>query len=457
MVTLPKPGDKVAGKYVVESLIGRGGMGAVFRAKNTMTGRRVALKWIAVLGDSAPELEARLLREAQVMGRIEHPNVCAVLDVGQADGALFLVIEHLDGCSLGSWAEGREIEVAEAIQLLLPAMSGVAAAHDAGVVHRDLKPDNLFVCLDHTGAPHTTKVLDFGVSKLLDPGGDELGKLTRTGQAIGTPQFMAPEQIRGDSDLDARIDVYALGAILYQLISDRLPYEADNYSGLVVKIATSLAAPILSFRPNLDRKLAAIIHKAIAADRADRFASVVAFARALEPFADGAKFIVPQRRLGTPAEPELSSEAPTALATPAAPSPPWSSAVTGPLSLVAEVELTPAEPPARRMLLVAAALVSVTIAMAAAWRFGTSEAQEATDRVTDRGTATDADAVTATDAVTVTAAIQDPDSNMDRVAPRTHRPRIADTHAEPRANEPDAGHRIRSATGRAGVISTDEF
>jgi serine/threonine-protein kinase len=173
-------------------------------------------------------------------------------------------------------------------------MSGVAAAHREGVLHRDLKLDNIFVCIDKSGAFTTTKVLDFGISKLTDPHAYEVGQITRTGQVMGTPHCMAPEQVLDEPSVDARVDVYALGVILYELLSGgRLPYEAENYNRLVVAITTGPGTPLRTYCPDHDPALIAVVEQAIAHDRRARFESVDAFAAALEPFAEGARFSSP--------------------------------------------------------------------------------------------------------------------------------------------------------------------
>ena len=306
-------------------------MGLVYRARHALTGRRVALKWITTSSLGA-QLEARILREAQAMGRIEHPNVCAILDVGEDQGSMFLVMEYLEGMSLGDWTAGRPLMPAEIIRVLFGAMAGVAAAHREGVLHRDLKLDNIFVCLDKSGAFVTTKVLDFGISKLSSPHAHEVGVVTRPGQVMGTPHCMAPEQVLDDGSVDARVDVYALGVILYELLSERLPYEAENYNRLIVDIAAGPGAPLRTYCPDHDPELIAIVEKAIAHKRDDRFESVDALARALEPFAEGARLssgsqyaislrssaptLTPDElsaaRLPTPVTPAVALEAPFA-------------------------------------------------------------------------------------------------------------------------------------------------
>ncbi len=304
---LPKVGDTIGGKYTLEGVLGLGGMGAVFRAKNLRTGRRVALKWILPTLRGTEELRARLLREARAMGLIEHPNVCAVFDVGEEGDAVYLVMEHLTGRTLRSMLDEGRLGIEEACQILLSAMQGVAAAHLAGVVHRDLKPDNLFVCFDADGRRGATKVLDFGVSKIVE-GGKDSDRLTKTGTAVGTPHYMSPEQIVGARDVDARSDVYALGAILFQAITGRMPFDAEHFSALVVRIATASPESFLESAPAEAAALDPIVHRAIARRPEDRYPDVQSFAAALEPFAGGARFEAPKARPRSVPPPASGSE-----------------------------------------------------------------------------------------------------------------------------------------------------
>ena len=302
---LPKLGDTIGGKYTLEVLLGRGGMGAVFRAKNKLTGRRVALKWMLPSMVATDELRARIFREARAMGRIEHPNVCAVYDVGEEGEAVFLVMELLEGHSLRTILASGPLPTAEACRILLSGMQGVAAAHLAGVVHRDLKPDNLFVCHDADGKRGITKVLDFGVSKILDPAGKDSGQLTKTGTSVGTPHYMSPEQVLGDREIDPRTDVYALGAILFEAIAGKVPHDAEGFSALMVRIATSDPESFLSLAPSEAAGLDPIVHKALARFRDDRYPDVLSFARAIEPFAGGARFEMPRARPRSEPPPEV--------------------------------------------------------------------------------------------------------------------------------------------------------
>ena len=303
----------MAGKYLLESVLGQGGMGAVYRARHLLTGRKVALKWMF------PDLEGgvasvqRFLREARAMGLIEHPSVIGVYDVGLDGEAAFLVMELLRGTSLREhMQEGRGLPPEQAIALLMPALEGVAAAHLAGVVHRDLKPENLFVLAGEDGQPAGTKVLDFGISKLgEDPTGPAAGlgagSLTRTGAVVGTPSYMAPEQIRGSKDLDGRTDLWALGAILYELLSGELPFEAMSFGGLMVMIATEAPVRLEARVPTLPQGLADAVHRALDKSLDTRWQDIESLARALEPFAPGVRYRAPRPISVQPPPPDGSS------------------------------------------------------------------------------------------------------------------------------------------------------
>jgi serine/threonine-protein kinase len=289
---MPSLGDTIAGKYRIEAILGRGGMGVVYAARHAISERRVAVKWMEADLQSEPDALERFLREARAMGRIDHPNVVGVLDVGTEGPVAYLVMEILRGESLRARMEREgKLSVETALALLLPAMEGVEAAHRAGVVHRDLKPENLFVAT--TAAGTVTKVLDFGISKLAEKEvlGQQAKQLTKSGHVIGTPTYMAPEQIHGTT-VDARTDVWALATILYEMLSGRTPFEADSFGALLVAIATEPYVPLdpALVPPNVAR----LVHKGLAKEPKDRFQSVAELARALEPFAKGASFREPR-------------------------------------------------------------------------------------------------------------------------------------------------------------------
>jgi len=289
----------------------------VFAASHTITGKRVALKWML------PELAAdegavqRFMREAHAAGRIDHPNVVDIYDVGEHEGSSFLVMEYLTGEPLTKALQRGGLDARQVIQLLLPAMRGVAAAHGMGVVHRDLKPDNIFLCRGSDGSYRQPKVLDFGISKVSTSGDMPLNpRLTRTGAVMGTPYYMSPEQIRGSSEVDQRTDVYAFGVILYEALTGQVPFDADAYSALILEIATGTPKRPRELRKELPAALEDVVLRAMAREPQQRYQTVEQLARALERFAEGATFSLHptgrSSRLATGTTPFTSSSTITA-------------------------------------------------------------------------------------------------------------------------------------------------
>ncbi|MEC7524688.1 MAG: protein kinase [Myxococcota bacterium] len=281
---LPKAGDLIGVRYRIESLLGQGGMGAVFAAVNQATGRAVAIKWMLPGAARSQEAVARFLAEARATAKIEHPNVIQILDVGQDGEAPFLVMERLRGESLADRLEraGR-LTPDEALRVMIPACKGVAEAHAEGIIHRDLKPDNIFLCQGKDGSPRPSKVLDFGISKLFDE--DQPGQgapMTRTGIAMGTPWYMSPEQINASGTPDARYDVYAMGVVLYECLAGRPPYNADGLFELVQQIASGHAAPLRSLAPDVPPDLEAATMRAMHVDRNQRPATMKELVAELE-------------------------------------------------------------------------------------------------------------------------------------------------------------------------------
>ncbi|MET0341779.1 MAG: protein kinase [Polyangiales bacterium] len=296
----PSLGDVIAEKYRLDRVLGEGGMSTVFAAVNVMTGKQVAIKWLNPEVVHDDELCQRLLREAKATSAIDHPNVVNVFDVGThfhgGQGALFLVMELLYGEPLSTlltrYEPTQTIAPDGFVRLMMPVLRGVHAAHRVGVVHRDLKPDNIFLCRDphDDGELREPKVLDFGISKLVDKS-MELGKeLTREGTVFGTPQYMAPEQMRDARVADVRSDVYALGVIFYRALSKRYPYDADTLSALAIRVVEGNAPALHEVCPHVDIGLSDIIMRALAVDPEQRMQSVAALAHALEPYARGTAF-----------------------------------------------------------------------------------------------------------------------------------------------------------------------
>ncbi len=282
-----REGDLISGKYAIERVLGDGGMGVVVSARHLELGERVALKFLLPEAAKNPEACLRFVREARAAARIKGEHVARVLDVGtREDGMPFIVMEYLEGKDLGQVVETRgPLPVPVAVHYVLQACEAVAEAHALGIVHRDLKPANLFLTTSPDGSP-LVKVLDFGISKsqtiftrTLSP------SITTVNASMGTPQYMSPEQARDAGTVDARSDVWALGAILYELLSGKPAFDADSVPALVMMIATEEPPALENVRPEVPVALAAIIRRCLQKNRDDRFVDVAGLARAVEPFA----------------------------------------------------------------------------------------------------------------------------------------------------------------------------
>ena len=300
---MPQVGEVVAAKYRIDRLLGKGGMGAVFAATHTLTGKRLALKVMLpeMLGEA--ELVERFIREARASARIDSAHVVDVYDVGQEGGTLFMVMELLQGEALSALLERGGVPRNEVLQLLLGAMRGVAAAHAVGVVHRDLKPDNIFIVRREEVAPQA-KVLDFGISKLGGVDGlTAAPRLTRTGAALGTPYYMAPEQVSGLKDVDARADIYAFGVILFEIITGRVPFDANNFPSLMLKIVSGEPPSPRSLNPEVPQRLEAIVAKAMSRDREARYQRMQELIAAVEQYLLGMEATSPSLSPRAPGSP----------------------------------------------------------------------------------------------------------------------------------------------------------
>jgi len=265
-------GQTLGGRYCIERQLGEGGMSYVYLARDLETGGEVALKVLLARLAADPGSVERLRREAAIAMRLDHPNVCPILDVGEtSERLIYLVMPYLAGEPLTEH-EIRQgpLPVAEGIPLLLQICRGLEHAHGLQILHRDLKPENVMLVPDRGAAGGVRAVLmDFGLAKVLreDP---DLVKLTRTGIVLGTPEFMSPEQILG-KPLDGRSDLYALGVLAFEMFTGRLPF--DGKSPMEIALARLKGEPLRlrALRPELPAKLEAVISRVLAQDPADRF------------------------------------------------------------------------------------------------------------------------------------------------------------------------------------------
>ncbi|HEU4406130.1 MAG TPA: serine/threonine-protein kinase [Polyangiaceae bacterium] len=284
MSTPPKAGDVVAGKYVLEREIGRGGLGVVVAAQHAVLRQRVALKFLRPEFVREPEAVGRFLREAQAAARMRGEHVARVMDAGILEtGEAFLVMEHLEGRDLAAAldAEGP-LPVEDAVDYLLQACEAVAEAHALGIVHRDLKPANLFLTRAPDGSAFV-KVLDFGLSKLA--AAESRDSLTADHQVLGSPHFMSPEQMRSSRNVDARSDVWALGAVLFTLLAGQYPFEGRLLTEICAAILGGELRRLRDLRPDVPESLEAIVARCLRTAPEARYESVAALAAALEPFA----------------------------------------------------------------------------------------------------------------------------------------------------------------------------
>jgi serine/threonine-protein kinase len=280
--TILRPGQVVGEKYRVEKLIARGGMAAVWAGVNERTGKRVALKVIlrsfAAIGEAAELFH----REALAASKVNHPSVVSIFDVIDHEGMTCIVMELLDGETLASYlARNGPLSLDEAVTLLLPAMRGVAAANAQGVVHRDLKPGNIFLCTDTDGRLLATKVLDFGISTMTERVGETSTEIAWQ-STFGTPAYMSPEAIESSPDIDGRADVYGFGVLFFEALTGQVPFPGEPGTELLVRIVTQAPPKVTAYRPDLPAAIEHIIDCALAKDANNRFPDMEHMIRAIE-------------------------------------------------------------------------------------------------------------------------------------------------------------------------------
>jgi serine/threonine protein kinase len=277
-------GEVLAGKYRVDRILGVGGMGIVVAATHLQLDQQVALKFMLPEALRLPMLVERFAREARAAVRLRSDHVARVLDVGTLEsGSPFMVMEYLRGSDLGSLIEGRgAVPVDRAVDFVLQACDAVAEAHSLGIIHRDLKPRNLFLTERNDGRA-LVKVLDFGIAKQ-KAAVDDLA-LTKTTEVMGSPNYMSPEQLRASKLADERSDIWALGVILYELLTGVLPFAAESVTQLIAMVLTEQPRPLRGLRSGVPSQLVEVVERCLRKDPAARFASIAGLAAALEPFA----------------------------------------------------------------------------------------------------------------------------------------------------------------------------
>lgn len=287
-------GQTIAGRYTVRALVGHGGMGAVYEAEHVGLGKRVAIKFIDQEFATDERVVARFAREARAMSAIESAHIVTVFDAGTEGGRPYLVMELLRGEDLGQrLRRTRRVPLPEAMHIVAQVLKGLARAHAAGVVHRDLKPDNIFIVNSDTD-PSFAKIVDFGVSKIERPR-EKTSPLALTGRGtvLGTPFYMCPEQAQAMPDVDARADVYSVGAILFECLSGRPPHTGETYEQIILSICMRDAPDVRAIDPRIPADVANFVARALSRERVDRFPSAERMLAMLHEIAPEEKRRVP--------------------------------------------------------------------------------------------------------------------------------------------------------------------
>ncbi|MGH7717680.1 MAG: serine/threonine-protein kinase, partial [Gemmatimonadaceae bacterium] len=289
--------------YEIDQEIGRGGMGIVYRAKDRRLKRTVALKLLPPELAFRSDIRSRFLREAETAAQLSHPNIVPIYSVDEREGLVFFVMACIDGINLARLLQDEsKLGIAETRRILLGVSEALAYAHARGVVHRDIKPDNILLDRE-TGRPMVT---DFGIARAVQESGDS--RLTATGVAIGTPAYMSPEQAAGDRQIDGRSDLYSLGIVAYQMLAGQLPFNAASTPTMLLKHISELPMPIQQRRADLPEDLSAIVMTLLEKEPDHRLPDAAALVRALQ----GDTSVIPQRPAApvTPTRPHTWGESP---------------------------------------------------------------------------------------------------------------------------------------------------
>ncbi|HZS39296.1 MAG TPA: protein kinase [Polyangia bacterium] len=264
-------GARVGGRYELARMLGEGGMGEVWAAVHTVTRKPVALKFLKA--SARPDDRRRFMREARAASAVHHPSVVQIHDILEADdGTPVLVMDLLAGHTLAArLARAGSLSLGETALILAPVISAVGTAHAVGIVHRDLKPDNIFL-VEHLDNRPDVKVLDFGVAKLTATEGDaaQTAGLTRTGEILGTPYYMSPEQVFGEHDVDHRADVWSLGVILYECLAGKRPFEGDNVGQVLKRVMMGGLEPLHQAAPHVPQAIAQLVDRMLSVERKGR-------------------------------------------------------------------------------------------------------------------------------------------------------------------------------------------
>jgi serine/threonine protein kinase len=288
------------GNYQAISLLGEGGMGAVYLAEHPGIGRRVAIKVLRSELDHDPQLLNRFLNEARAANAIRHPNIIEVLDSGTtAKGASYLVMELLEGEALSTRIKRlSRLDERSTAEIAMQTAAGLGAAHAKGIIHRDLKPDNLFIIPEESDASRErVKILDFGIAKLHVMAGDSLK--TRTGTLMGTPVYMSPEQCLGTKEIDHRSDVYSLGIIIYEMLAGRPPFVSEGFGELLSMHLHEAPPPLRQFAPQASREIEAAVLRMLSKKADARYQSMSDVRAALAAASGLPAPVTPEHKLGT--------------------------------------------------------------------------------------------------------------------------------------------------------------
>ena len=274
---VPRLSEALGSAFTIEGEIGRGGMGVVYRARDEKLKRRVAIKVLPPELAFQAEIRARFTREAETAARLSHPHIVPIYTVGEGGGLVYFVMGYVDGESLASRLKRRgRLPVEEVRRIMREVADALSAAHAFSVIHRDIKPDNILL----DGTRGRVMVTDFGIAKAMSGGAG--ATLTSAGVAIGTPQYMSPEQAAGEKDIDGRSDLYSLGIVSYQMLTGELPFTAPTVAGVLMKQITEMPPPLQERRPDCPEDLALAVTRCLEKDPENRWPSADALRRALE-------------------------------------------------------------------------------------------------------------------------------------------------------------------------------